>query len=649
MDRSNFSRYVIAAVTAVFLIAVFAYRVYEKSQRFELTGVVEGFYGAPWSHDARVDMIRFMGDVGLRHYFYAPKDDLFHRQRWREPYSGEHLDRFKVYIREAEDAEVTLWYAISPGLSIVYSNEEDYQDLLRKLNDIINLGVNHVALFLDDVPETLQHEQDETRFANLGEAHVYLINKLHADLAGRGVALVVCPTTYTAAWGNRDYVRILGEGIPREIPLFWTGNDIAPATISSNDAREWAQLMGRKPLLWDNFLVNDFETWRPIVGPLDGRDPALSQTTRGIIANPMDAPYLSMIPLYTVAEYARRPFSYDQSASWRAAVEHLAGNEGYQTLRPLLMMYSDYGWTDNVFTPLFTPGRSLNINTISEALDLFDDTIDQLRDDRFNDNEYIQHIIPELEPFALATRARFEFMKADGMYRVDPEGFLVFQRSMEEIEAGAQPVTVDGNLQEWDEREFRALTPSAVLEPNRVKAAFRFYSDTLYIAVSVESNVFRDEYPQGWAGGDQLLLILDQTRNRANTWIEPTDFMMIVRPPVGNALSYESGSMYLTPFSQRGISDITMRTITSFFEHFVGDIHPSLQPLHDGLQVAQVRTANGFSTEIAIPLVGQEEIAVALSVNSAYRQDGVVRDVNFMLQHRPYIGNANAWVPLVLR
>ncbi|MCH8523763.1 MAG: beta-N-acetylglucosaminidase domain-containing protein [Balneolales bacterium] len=649
MDRSNFSRYVIAAVTAVFLLAVFAYRVYEKSQRFEMTGVVEGFYGNPWSHDARVDMIRFMGDVGLQHYFYAPKDDPFHRQQWREPYTGEHLDRFKTYIREAEDAGVTLWYAISPGLSIVYSSEEDYQDLLRKLNDMINLGVGHVALFLDDVPERLQHEGDKARFANLAEAHVYLINKLHADLKSRGIELVVCPTTYTAAWGNRDYVRILGEGIAREIPLFWTGNDIAPARITREDARYWAQLLNRKPLLWDNFPVNDFETWRPIVGPLDGRDPALSQNTRGIIANPMDAPYLSMIPLYTVAEYARRPFSYDQSAAWRRAIEHLAGNEGYQVLRPLLLMYADYGWTDNVFTPLFTPGRSLNIQTISEALDLFDDTLDELRSPRFNDNEYIQNIIPELEPFALASRARFDFMMADGMYRVDPEGFLVFQRSMEEIEAGHQPVNVDGSLNEWRAEEFRKLTPSIVLEPERVQAAFRFYDDTLYVAISVETNVFMPEYPAGWSGGDQILLILDQTPRRPATWVEPTDFMMLIRPPVGSEPEYLTGSMYLTPFSQRGISDITMRTISGFFEHFMGDIHPNIAPLNQGLRVAQARSQTGYTTEIAIPLVGQQEIAVGLSVNSAFRQGDTTRNVNFMLQHRPYIGNAHTWVPLVLR
>jgi len=52
---------------------------------FANRGVIEGFYGPPWSHQDRLDMIRFMGRVGMNMYFYGPKDDPFHREKWREP------------------------------------------------------------------------------------------------------------------------------------------------------------------------------------------------------------------------------------------------------------------------------------------------------------------------------------------------------------------------------------------------------------------------------------------------------------------------------------------------------------------------------------------------------------------------------------
>jgi hypothetical protein len=649
MDRSAFSRIVIAAVVAVFLLGIFAYRQYEKSQVFEMIGVVEGFYGSPWSHEARLDMVRFMGEVRMNAYFYAPKDDPYHRQRWREPYSGEYLDRFKDLVRVADESKVTLWYAISPGLSIEYSSEADYQALKSKLLDMVNLGVYHVALFLDDVPEYLQQEADKSRFNNLAEAHVYLINKLHQDLQDMDVALVVCPTTYTSAWGDREYVRILGEGIPREIPLFWTGSDIAPATITRDDAVLWGELMSRKPLLWDNFPVNDFETWRPIIGPIDGRHPGLAQVTSGIVANPMDAPYLSMIPLYTVAEFARRPFAFDQRRSWQSALSYLAGEEGARVLRPLALLYADYGWTDNVFTPLYTPGKAFNINEVSEALDLMDDVLMQLRSETWSDNAYIQNILLELEPFATSTRERFQQMVNDRFYRVDPEGFLVFQRSLEEILAETGPVSVDGRLDEWSAGAFRNLKPSVETEDSRVSAGFRYYSDTLYIALRVQTDTLHVPDPQSWVTGDQVLLMIDQTRNRTSTWVEPTDLMVLVRPPLNQDEVVLTGSLYLTPFSQRGISDITMRTISSFFSHFVGEVYSSRQSMSQGIRVAGRRNSSGYTQEIAIPVGNQSEINLAISVNDAVRRGEGLRSVNFMLQERPYIGNAHTWVPVVLR
>lgn len=649
MDRSNFSRYVIAAITITFLLGVFIYRQYERSQKFDLIGVVEGFYGNPWTHVERLDMIRFMGDVGMNAYFYAPKDDPFHRQNWRDPYTGDHLDRFQELVRVSEEADVTLWYAISPGLSIEYSSDEDYQALKAKLLDIVNLGVFNIALFLDDVPEYLQHESDKSQFSNLAEAHVALINRLNDDLNAIGAELIVCPTTYTDAWGDREYVRILGEGVPKEIKLFWTGRDVAIGTITKEDALFWGEKMSRKPLIWDNFPVNDFETWRPIIGPIVGRDPALSQTTTGIIANPMDAPYLSMIPLYTVAEFARRPFSYDPRKSWQDALTYLAGEEASRVLRPLALLYADYGWTDNVFTSLYTPGKPLNINSISEALDLFDDVIAELRDEKFNDNEYIQNILPELAPFAVSTRERFNELRASRFYRTDPEGFLVFQRSMEEIITQQQPVQLDGNLNEWSATEFRSLFPSVEGEPDRVQAAFRYHDETLFVGIRIQTDTLFAPNMTGWSGGDQILIVLDQTPNRPGTWVEPTDLLLIVRPPNEDAPVFQAGSFYLTPFSQRGISDITMRTISSFFDHFVHEPHTSLSTIVDGIEVAQRRTRNGYETEIAIPMGGQSEVNVALSINDAVQRGDGVRNVNFMLGQRPYIGNPNTYVPVVLR
>ncbi len=51
-----------------------------------LSGVIEGFYGPPWTTAERHAAFDQMAAWGLDTYLYCPKDDLHHRAIWREPY-----------------------------------------------------------------------------------------------------------------------------------------------------------------------------------------------------------------------------------------------------------------------------------------------------------------------------------------------------------------------------------------------------------------------------------------------------------------------------------------------------------------------------------------------------------------------------------
>ena len=41
-------------------------------------GVVEGFYGNPWSHEVRLSLLDFYGKFKMNTYLYGPKDDPYH-------------------------------------------------------------------------------------------------------------------------------------------------------------------------------------------------------------------------------------------------------------------------------------------------------------------------------------------------------------------------------------------------------------------------------------------------------------------------------------------------------------------------------------------------------------------------------------------
>ncbi len=62
---------------------------------FKLRGIIEGFYGKPWSDENRIDIIRFCGKNKMNAYWYAPKDDPYHRENGGNHI---HLKKRKKYM-----------------------------------------------------------------------------------------------------------------------------------------------------------------------------------------------------------------------------------------------------------------------------------------------------------------------------------------------------------------------------------------------------------------------------------------------------------------------------------------------------------------------------------------------------------------------
>ena len=87
---------------------------------FAVRGIVEGFYGTPWSHAARIDAISFLAPRGLNAYVYAPKDDVKHRADWRVPYDADERARFRELAAHAGAHDARFGFAISPGLDVTY-------------------------------------------------------------------------------------------------------------------------------------------------------------------------------------------------------------------------------------------------------------------------------------------------------------------------------------------------------------------------------------------------------------------------------------------------------------------------------------------------------------------------------------------------
>ena len=283
-------------------------------------GVIEGFYGPPWSHEERLDLIRFCGAHGLNAWVHAPKDDPHHRRLWREPYPDEELTRIAELVAEANRHGVELAYAIAPGLSIRAGDASELAALEAKREQVRGAGVRAFQLLWDDIDPDAVSPRAQAEIANA--------------FAG-GEPLVVCPMGY-AGIDETPYRRAFAPRLDPQIVLYWTGTEVVSTGIEREELDVAVGAFAEHELLlWDNYPVNDWAPETLFLGPLRGRDPRLAEgRLRGIVANGMVQCVPSKLALATVADWARDPLAYDPVASYeRALRDH--GTEVVEALHGL--------------------------------------------------------------------------------------------------------------------------------------------------------------------------------------------------------------------------------------------------------------------------------------------------------------------------
>ena len=289
---------------------------------FAHSGVIEGFYGTPYTHADRLWLIDRLGVWGMNRYVYAPKDDPLHRADWRTAYPPETQREFAELVERGNAVGVSVGFAVSPGLNMEYGAAADVRALQAKFRDFHRLGARFFCLALDDVPTSLLHHGDQTRFGSLGAAHVSVAHAV-AEAVGDESMLWVVPTDYVGVEAT-PYLEILGRDLAPSIEVGWTGRTVISPTIGAAEAAQRAATLGRRLLIWDNVPVAD-GPMRPMLhlGPYVGRASDLAAHASGVLLNPMVQAHASGVCVRTAADYLRDPQRYDPEGSWRAALTEL--------------------------------------------------------------------------------------------------------------------------------------------------------------------------------------------------------------------------------------------------------------------------------------------------------------------------------------
>jgi protein O-GlcNAcase/histone acetyltransferase len=273
-----------------------------------ICGVVEGFYGLPWTMDQRRKLFTRMSSLGMNTYIYAPKDDLKHRMHWRDLYTVDEAEPLTTLIESARDHGITFVYALSPGLDITYSSTKDISFLKHKLEQVASFGCEAFALLFDDIDVELC-DSDKSLYQSFAAAQVSVTNEAYQHLR-QPLRFFFCPTEYCASRAvptvtQSEYLNTVGSKLLPDIEVMWTGPKVISKRITIHSIEEVSRVLRRKPLIWDNLHANDYDPKRLFLGPYDGRSPRLVPHLRGVLTNPNCEFESDFVALHTLAQWSR--------------------------------------------------------------------------------------------------------------------------------------------------------------------------------------------------------------------------------------------------------------------------------------------------------------------------------------------------------
>ncbi|MCP4873155.1 MAG: hypothetical protein GY898_31055 [Proteobacteria bacterium] len=320
-----------------------------SDQRYR--GVIEGFYGPPWSHEARLRMIGWLSERGLDSYTYAPKRDPLHRgKRWIEPYPTADLDRFAELADTGRRLGVRVTVAVAPArvfgrhnISRWFDRDGDgihdghWAALKGKLSGLQGAGIDSFALLFDDTAATFVPTLGGS---SMGRFHGRIGRRSaeHLDDA----SLFVVPAVYSRTWGTlgaagRRYWEALADELPSGVPVAWTGPKIFSPSIQGADVRELSQQTGLPILIWNNAIVNDWVNlatgeaaglsgWRKLsFGPGHNLDADVLDASAGVLLNGALEPDLTRVSAACFGDFVADPTGHDALASHARALEAVAG------------------------------------------------------------------------------------------------------------------------------------------------------------------------------------------------------------------------------------------------------------------------------------------------------------------------------------
>lgn len=271
-------------------------------------GVLEGFYGRPWSESSRLLMSQWLPAIGIDAYLYAPKADPYLRKAWQRPWPQAERQHLAAVARRCAINTLSFQVGLSPFELYLDYNRTARDALKTKVGEIVDLGVEGLAVLFDDMPGDLD---------SLGARQAEICADIRHWVGNTDIALRVCPSYYSddpvldEIFGQRPegYLSSLYEQLDGAYEVFWTGPAVCSESISASDLEEVHRDCAGQIAIWDNYPVNDSRARSPhiYVAPLTGRSADMGDLIASHWCNAMNQPALSLPALSSLPTlYGRR-------------------------------------------------------------------------------------------------------------------------------------------------------------------------------------------------------------------------------------------------------------------------------------------------------------------------------------------------------
>jgi len=233
-------------------------------------GVVEGFYGKPYTVAMRHGIFRALSGCAEPVYLYAPKDDPFHRREWRKPYPSRNWGEIEASIALASETGVAFYFGLSPWKF----DRGEYGLARDKLFSAAAAGASGLCILFDDIPQAASAELADMQLTFAERA-----------LSGLDLPVMLCPTVYCSEFlrgnpGASAYLESWKKAFDTLQDVLWTGDEVVSRDIG--DLGIACRLLGKAPVIWDNLLADDYCLRRVFLGSLNGRVP----TGTPVLLNP---------------------------------------------------------------------------------------------------------------------------------------------------------------------------------------------------------------------------------------------------------------------------------------------------------------------------------------------------------------------------